>query len=68
MKKNMGNIDRIARVSLAVIFSVLFFMDMVSGTLGIILLVVSGAFFITSVASYCPIYAILGLNSCKTGE
>jgi len=64
MKKNMGNIDRIIRVMIAIIISVLFFTGIISGTLGIILLVLGGVFLLTSVISFCPLYAPFGINTC----
>ena len=42
MKKNMGTADRVIRIIIAAIVGVLYFTDLISGTLGIILLVVAG--------------------------
>lgn len=64
MKKNMGSIDRIIRIILAAVFAVLYFTHTVSGTLGIVLLVLGGVFLFTSVISFCPLYALVGLNTC----
>ena len=64
MKKNMGSIDRIVRVLLAIIISILFFTNVVSGTLGVVLLVIGGVFIATSFINSCPLYSILGINSC----
>ncbi|WOI22349.1 YgaP family membrane protein [Nonlabens ulvanivorans] len=64
MKKNLGNIDRIVRVLFAVIVSILFFTNVITGTLGIILLIVSGVLLATSFMNFCPLYAVLGINSC----
>ena len=68
MKKNMGSMDRIIRVILAILFAVLYFTNIVSGTAGIILLVLGGVFLLTSMISFCPLYAPFGLNTCKTKE
>ena len=64
MKKNMGGADRIIRVILAVIFSVLYFTGTIPGTIGIVLMVLSIVFVLTSLVSFCPLYAIVGLNTC----
>ena len=64
MKKNMGSADRIIRVLLAVIFAALYFTGVVTSTLGIVLLVLAGVFALTSMLSFCPIYAIFGLSTC----
>jgi hypothetical protein len=64
MKKNVGSIDRIIRILFAVVVAVLFFTDVVTGTLGIVLLVVGVVLLATSFINFCPLYAILGINSC----
>jgi hypothetical protein len=68
MKKNMGSADRIIRVIIAAIVGVLYFTGTVSGTLGIILLVLAGVFVLTSVISFCPLYAPFGIKTCKIKE
>ncbi len=64
----MGSADKIIRVIIAIIFSVLFFTQTVTGTLGMVLLIVGGIFLLTSVISFCPLYLPLGINTCKTKE
>ncbi|MEO7266285.1 MAG: DUF2892 domain-containing protein [Ferruginibacter sp.] len=66
MKKNMGNTDRIVRIFLAVLFVVLYFTNTVTGTFGIVLLVLASIFVITSLVSFCPLYTLVGLNTCPT--
>lgn len=66
MKKNMGSTDRIVRIVLAVILAALFFTNTVTGTLGIVLLVLAGVFVLTSVVSFCPLYAPFGIKTCAT--
>lgn len=68
MKKNMGAIDKLIRLALAAAVVVLFYLNIISGTLGIVLLVVAGIFVITSLISFCPLYAIIGYSTCKTEE
>jgi Na+(H+)/acetate symporter ActP len=64
MKTNMGNTDRIIRVILAIVCSVLYFTGTVTGTWGTVLLVLGGVFLMVSVIGFCPLYAIFGINSC----
>jgi len=64
MKKNMGVADRIIRVIIAAVVAVLYFTNVISGTLGIALLVLAGVFVLTSVVSFCPLYAPFGLSTC----
>ncbi|MDR9415354.1 MAG: DUF2892 domain-containing protein [Gracilimonas sp.] len=66
MKKNMGSADKIIRFILAAIFVALYFTGTVTGTWGIVLLVLAGVFVLTSLVSFCPLYAPFGLSSCKT--
>ncbi len=66
MKKNMGNTDRLVRVIIAAIIAVLYFTNVVSGTLGLILLVLAGVFVLTSFISFCPLYAPFGISTCST--
>jgi Protein of unknown function (DUF2892) len=64
MKKNLGNTDRIIRLVLAGVFSLLWFQNIVTGTWGIVLLVLAAVFVLTSLISFCPLYAIFGVSSC----
>lgn len=64
MKKNMGSIDKIIRVVIAAVIAVLFLTNVITGTLGIVLLAIAGIFVLTSLVSFCPIYAIFGMNTC----
>lgn len=65
MKKNMGNADRLFRILVAALFAVLYFTKTVEGTFGIILLVLGGVFLLTSLISFCPLYTLIGINTCK---
>ncbi len=66
MKKNMGSADRIIRILIAAVFAVLYFTGTVSGTLGLVLLILGAVFALTSLVSFCPLYAIFGMNTCST--
>lgn len=65
MTLNMGNADRIIRPLLAIAFIALYFTGTVTGTLGIVLLVLAGVFLLTSVVGMCPLYSLLGISTCK---
>ncbi len=65
MKKNVGTIDKLIRVIIAIAAIALFFTGKVTGTAGIIMLVVAGVFLLTSLISFCPLYAPLGIKTCK---
>ncbi|PLX17136.1 MAG: DUF2892 domain-containing protein [Salinivirgaceae bacterium] len=68
MKKNIGVLDRVIRVLIALTIAVLYFMEIITGTLGIILLVVAGVFLITSITSFCGLYTIFGIRTCPMKE
>lgn len=68
MKKNMGTADKVIRVILAIIVGVLYFTGTISGTLGIVLLVLAGIFVLTSLVSFCPLYAPFGIKTCAVKE
>jgi len=65
MKKNMGSADKIIRVIIAIIISALYFTQIITGTLAIVLLVLGAVFLLTSFISFCPLYVPLGINTCK---
>ena len=64
MKPNMGSTDRILRALVAVVIAILYFTGTITGTLGIVLLVLAVVFLLTSVVSFCPLYAPLGISTC----
>lgn len=65
MKKNMGTIDRVIRIIVAAVFAILYFTGTVSGTPGIILLVLAAVFVLTSAIGNCPLYLPLGIKTRK---
>jgi hypothetical protein len=68
MKKNMGSTDKIVRIILAVVFSTLYFTGTVTGTLGLVLVILGGVFIATSLISFCPLYSIFGISTCPTKQ
>ncbi|MBX7057864.1 MAG: DUF2892 domain-containing protein [Leptospirales bacterium] len=68
MKANMGTIDRIVRVLLAVTVGVLYFLNMISGTVAIILGVLALVFLATSLVGVCPLYLPFGLSTKKSAS
>lgn len=65
MKKNMGLTDRIIRLAMAALVAALYFTNVITGTLGIVLIVVAVVFVLTSLISFCPLYPLIGMNTCK---
>ena len=65
MKKNIGTIDKVVRILIAVAVAVLYFTNIVSGTLGVVLLVLAGVLVLTSLVGICPLYLPFGLSTSK---
>lgn len=65
MINNMGSIDKVVRILAAFAIAGLYFTDIISGTLAIVLLVIAGIFILTSFISFCPLYWPFGLSTRK---
>jgi len=65
MKKNMGTVDRVVRVALAVMFVSLIFAGQVQGKLAVILGVLAAVFVVTSTVSFCPLYLPFSFSTRK---
>jgi len=68
MTKNITTLDRVIRILIAIILTILYFSGIVTGTLGIILLVVAGIALITGILGYCLVYAIFGIKPNDKSE
>ena len=65
MKKNMNSSDRIFRLLLVAIIAVLYFTNTITGTWGLVLLVLGAVFVLTSIIGFCPLYALFGISTNK---
>ena len=65
MKKNMGTIDRAIRVILAIVVAVLYFTNVITGTVAIILGIFAIIFIVTSFIGFCPLYVPLKISTKK---
>jgi len=63
MKKNMGGVDKILRIIVAAIIVILYLLGKISGTLGIVLLVVAAVLSIVSMVGSCPLYLPFGIST-----
>ncbi len=68
MKANIGSSDKLVRLAIAVLLVVLFYTEIVSGVLGIVLLVVAFLLTTTSLINFCPLYSIFKINTAKKQE
>lgn len=68
MKKNMGLIDKIIRSLIAAFIAILYFTNLISGTVALVLGAFAIIFIITSFVSFCPLYAPFGINTRKSKQ
>ncbi len=71
MKKNVGRLDQLIRISISLVFIYIGFIDKeiiydslssnIIGTIGVIFLIVAAT-------RSCPVYAVAGINTYKTKE
>lgn len=65
MKKNMGGADRTIRIILALGVGALYYFNVITGTFAYVLLALAAIFVLTSFISFCPLYTLIGINTCK---
>ena len=68
MKKNVGTADRIIRLLIFVVVGILYFADLISGTLALVLGAVALIALVTSLIGSCGLYTVFGWSTCKTKE
>lgn len=66
MKKNMGATDKSIRVLVAIIIALLYYFNAIEGTLAYVLMAFAIVFLLTSFISFCPLYVLFKINTCKT--
>jgi uncharacterized membrane protein HdeD (DUF308 family) len=65
MQKNVGPIDKLIRSILALVLIYLYANGTLSGTVGIVALVIAAIFIITSLTGFCFVYTLFGINTDK---
>ncbi len=65
MQKNVGSVDRIARIVIGLgLLSLLFVLEAPMKYLGLIGVVP----LFTALTHWCPLYSLFGINTCRTGH
>lgn len=64
MKKNMGRLDRLLRTVAGITILFFYIRGDFEDSLAPAFLVVAGALIITSIFGVCPIYSMIGINTC----
>ena len=65
MKRNMGNTDKGIRIIAAIAIALLYYFNVIEGTLAYVLMAVGIIFLLTSLINFCPLYKVIGINTCK---
>ena len=65
MPCNSGGMERIIRGILGIVLVLAWFLHWVLGTLGLILGILGLVFIVTAAIGFCPIFSIIGVNTCK---
>jgi hypothetical protein len=63
MKPNMSSFDRIFRIGAAALIAILYFANVISGTLAVVLLVFAAVFIATGFVGSCPLYNVFGIST-----
>lgn len=66
MKNNMSSYDKLIRLGLSIVLIILYYKQIITGTFGILCLVIAFLLTLTSLISFCPVYKIFGISTCKT--
>ncbi|MCV6630180.1 MAG: DUF2892 domain-containing protein [Flavobacteriaceae bacterium] len=65
MRTNVGNLDQIFRIVVAVLIGVAYYMEYISGTIGVVLVIAAVVFLLTGIFKFCPLFALFGVSSKK---
>lgn len=66
MKKNMGTTDIVIRILMAIGIALLYYFNVIEGTLAYVLMALAIIFLVTSIINFCPLYTLFGINTCKS--
>lgn len=59
----MGSVDKVIRILVAIAIAALYYTNVISGTVAIVLLILAGIFILTSFISFCPLYLPFGIST-----
>ena len=65
MKTNVGALDRAIRLLIAAVIAILYFTNVITGAVGIILGVLAVIFAFTSFTGFCPLYFPFKISTAK---
>jgi hypothetical protein len=62
MGQNVGTIDRIVRLVVAILFIAANIMGWITGIVGLVLAVLAGMLLSSVISGHCPLYVMLGIR------
>lgn len=62
----MGSADKTVRIIIALAVFALYYFNVIGGTLAYVLMALAAIFVLTSLVSFCPLYTLFGISTCKT--
>ena len=65
MKRNICKADKGIRIVAAIAIALLYYFNVIEGTLAYLLMAVAVIFLLTSLINFCPLYKVFGINTCK---
>jgi hypothetical protein len=68
MKKNVGSIDKVVRIIIAIVAFWAAYTGKVASPVNYILYAIGAIMVLTTVMGSCPIYSVIGANTCKIKE
>lgn len=60
----MGKTDKLIRMIVALVIASLYYFGYISGSLALVLLAIGVVLALTSVLNFCPLYKLVGINTC----
>jgi uncharacterized membrane protein len=67
MPKNMGTLDRVLRIIVAIVLAYLAYTGALAGGLALGAYIVAAVFLVTSLVGFCPAYRLIGVDTCGKG-
>ena len=68
MNTNVGSTDKMIRIVAGIVAAVVAFLVGAGSVLGIVLLVVAAVMLVTAFTGFCPLYRLIGVNTCKVAN
>ena len=68
MRKNIGIYDSLIRIIATIIIAILYFINVINGTLALILIILGVYLVLTGLLGWSPLYDLLSIRSCPMKE